>query len=50
MVIGNAVGERQENTVINEGTKDRDFTVSTSSNDPIVNVERDECENFGKVF
>ena len=38
MIIGNAVSERQENTVVNEGTNDRDFTVGTSSNDPIVNA------------
>ena len=37
MIIGNAVGERQENAVVNEGTNDRDFTVGTSSNDSIVN-------------
>ena len=37
MVIGNAVSERQENTVVNEGTNDRDFTVGTSNNDSIIN-------------
>ena len=37
MIIGNAVSERQENAVVNEGTNDRDFTVGTSSNDSIVN-------------
>ena len=31
MIIGNAVSERQENTVVNEGTNDRDFTVVTSN-------------------
>ena len=36
MIIGNAVSERQENTVVNECTKVRDFTVRTSSNDSIV--------------
>ena len=25
MIIGNAVSERQENVVVNEGTNDRDF-------------------------
>ena len=38
MINGNAVSERKENTVVNEGTNDRDFTVGTSSNDPIVNA------------
>ena len=37
MIIGNAVSERQENVVFNEGTNDRNFTVGTSRNDPIVN-------------
>ena len=32
MIIGNAASERQENVVVNEGTNDRDFTVSNSSN------------------
>ena len=37
MIIGNAASERQENTVVNEGTNDRDFTVGTSNNGPVVN-------------
>ena len=37
MIIGNAVSERQENAVVNEGTNDRDFTVGTSNNDSVVN-------------
>ena len=37
MIIGNAVSERQENTVVNEGTNDRDFTFSNSSNNTAVN-------------
>ena len=36
-IIGNASGERQENTVVNEGTNDRDFTVGTSNDSAIVN-------------
>ena len=36
MIIGNAVSERQENAVVNEGTNDRDFTVSTSNNDSLL--------------
>ena len=31
MIIGNAASERQESTVVNEGTNDRDFTVGTSN-------------------
>ena len=37
MIIGNAVSERQENTVVNECTNDRDFTVGTSSKNSVVN-------------
>ena len=37
MIIGNAVSERQENTVVNEGTNDRDFTISNSDNSSVVN-------------
>ena len=37
MIISNAVSERQENDVVNEGTNDPDFIVSTSNNDSVVN-------------
>ena len=37
MIIGNAVSERQEKTVVNEGTYNRDFTVGTSNNDSVSN-------------
>ena len=37
MIIGNTDSERQENAVINEGTNDRDFTVSTASSNSVVN-------------
>ena len=33
MIFGNAVSERQENAVVNEGTDDREFTVGISNND-----------------
>ena len=44
VVIGNTANERHENIVVNEGTKDRDFTVGTSSyntavNESMVNVK-----------
>ena len=32
MIIGNAVSGRQRNVVVNEGSNDQDFTISTSSN------------------
>ena len=37
MIIGNAASERQENTVVNGSSNDRDFTVGTSKNDSVVN-------------
>ena len=37
MIIGNAVSERRENAVVNEGTNDRDVTVGTSNNDSVIN-------------
>ena len=36
-VIGNAASERQENVVVNKGTNERGFIVSTSSNNTAVN-------------
>ena len=50
MVIGNAAGERQENTVVNEGTNDRNFTVCTSSNDSIVNANAMSVKTFERCF
>ena len=50
MIIGNAVSERQENTVVNEGTNDRDFTNGTSSNDPIVNANAMSVKNLERCF
>ena len=37
LVISNAVSERQENIVVNEGSNDRDFTVCTFSNNSVGN-------------
>ena len=50
MIIGNAVSEIQENTVVNEGTNDRDFTVGTSSNDPIVNANAMSVKTLQRCF
>ena len=50
MVIGNAASYRQKNTVINEGTNDRDFTVGTSNNN-IANIESTEAiKNLERCF
>ena len=50
MIIGNAVTERQENAVVNEGTNDRDFTVSTSNNDPVVNGNAMRVKTLERCF
>ena len=50
MIIGNAVSERQENAVVNEGTNGRDFTVGTSSNDSIVNGNAMNVKTLERCF
>ena len=50
LIIGNAVSERQENVVVNEGTNDLNFTVSTSSNDPIVNGNAMSVKTLERCF
>ena len=46
-VIGNTVSDRQEDTPVNEGTTDQEFTVGNSDGDPafggtVVNVNTSE--------
>ena len=50
MIIGNAASESQENTVVNEGTNDRDFTVSTSNDNSIVNGNVKNVKTLEKFF
>ena len=50
MVTGNAVSERQENIVVNEGTNDRDFTVGTSSNNMAINESTVNVKNLERCF
>ena len=50
IVIGNAMSERQENTTVNEGTADQEFTVGNSHSNTAVNEIRGETENLGKMF
>ena len=50
MIIGNAVSERQENTVGNEGTNDRDFTVSNSGNSTAINESAVNVKTFERCF
>ena len=50
MIIGNAASERQENTVVNEGTSDRDFTVGTSNDSSIVNGNARSVKTLERCF
>ena len=50
MIIGNAVSERRENAVVNEGTNDRDFTVGTSNNDSVVNGNAMSVKTLERCF
>ena len=50
MIIGNAVSERQENTVVNMGTNDRDFTISNSSNNTAVNENAMNVKTLERCF
>ena len=49
--IGNAASERQkEITVVSEGINDRDFTVSTSSNNMAINGNTVNVKTLEKCF
>ena len=50
MIIGNATSERKENTVVNEGTNDRDFTVVTSNGISIVNGNLLSVKTWERCF
>ena len=50
MINGNAASERQENVVVNEGTNDRDFTVSNSSNNTAVNESAINVKTLERCF
>ena len=50
MIFGNAVSEKQENVVVNEGTNDRDFTVSNSSNNTSVNESVMNVKTLERCF
>ena len=50
MIFGNAASERQEKVVVNKGTNDRDFTVSTSSISTAVNESTVNVKNLEKCF
>ena len=50
MIIGNAVSERQENAVGNEGTNDQDFTVGTFTNDSVINGNAMSMKTLERCF
>ena len=50
MVIGSAASERQENIVVNEGTKDRDFTAGTSISNSAVNGNAMNVKTLERCF
>ena len=50
MIIGNAVSERQENVVVNDGTNDRDFAVGTSSSNPVVDGNAMNVKTLERCF
>ena len=50
MIIGNAVSERLENAVVNEGTGDQDFTVGTSNKDSVVNGSAMTVKTLERCF
>ena len=50
MIIGNAVSDRQENAVVNEGNLDRDFTVGTSNNDSVINGNAMSVKTLERCF
>ena len=50
VIIGNAASERQENVVVNEGTNDRDLTVSNSSNNTVLNESTVNVKTLERCF
>ena len=50
MIFDNAASERQENSVVNEGTNDRDFTVGTSSNNIALNENTMNVKTLERCF
>ena len=50
MIIGNAVSERQENAVGNEGTNDQEFTFGTSNNGSVVKGNAMSVKTLERCF
>ena len=49
-IIGNAVNGSQGNTVVNEATKDRDFTIDASSNSLAINESTVNVKTLERCF
>ena len=50
MIFGNAVSERQENAVVNEGTNDGEYTVGTSNNNSVINGNAMSVKTLERCF
>ena len=50
LIIGNAVSERQEDAVVNEGSNDHDFTVDTSSINSVINGNATNVKTLERCF
>ena len=50
IVIGNTPSERQKNTIVNEGTADRDFIVGTSGNNLVTNENTVNLKTWERCF
>ena len=50
MIIGSTANERQENTVVNEGTNGREFTVGTTNDSSIVNGNAMSVKTLERCF
>ena len=50
IIIGNVAGDRQESVMVNEGTNDQDFTVSTSNVSPTVNENALNVKTLERCF
>ena len=48
--IGNTASERQENTIVNEGTGDRDFTAGTSGEQLVINENAVNAKTSKRCF
>ena len=48
--VGNSASERQENIIVNEGTNDRDFTVSTSCDNLATNENTLNVKTLERCF